>query len=187
MWDLVWGLYASRSLRYQIVALSKSFAQIDSYFQGISTTPSLHVIIEPHPDVLESMRNAGWFEKPGVKVLQGKWQDFVGTDQMAEFGGFDVIYTDTFSEDYNGWKPSHHHLICTECPSELYKFFKCVPKLLAGPQARFSFFNGLGATSECSALLVSITAEAMPRHDRQMQFSTMYTQNLRTLISQILA
>lgn len=31
--------------------------------------------------------------------------------------------------------------------AELYKFFKRLPDLLDGPDARFSFFNGLGATS----------------------------------------
>jgi hypothetical protein len=49
------------------------------------------------------MRDNGWYDKPGVKILEGKWQEFVGSDKMEEFGGFDAVYTDTFSEDYDGW------------------------------------------------------------------------------------
>ncbi|CDO74448.1 hypothetical protein BN946_scf184979.g3 [Trametes cinnabarina] len=88
---------------------------------SLSPKPSLHVIIEPHPDVLAHMREQGWHEKPGVKILEGKWQDFVESEELLAVGGFDVIYTDTFSEDY--------------------------ADLLAGPESRFSFFNGLGATN----------------------------------------
>ena len=44
---------------------------------------------------------------------------------------------------------------------ELEKFFSHVPDLLAGPESRFSFFHGLGATSErfaCRAARTSLTA-----------------------------
>ena len=60
------------------------------------------MIIEPHPDVLKHMREQGWYDKEGVKILEGKWQDFVESDELLAVGGFDVIYTDTFSEDYSG-------------------------------------------------------------------------------------
>ncbi|KAI0288539.1 S-adenosyl-L-methionine-dependent methyltransferase [Russula brevipes] len=103
---------------------------IDSYFQALPVPPSTHVIIEPHPDVLRYMREQGWYDKKGVTVLEGKWQDFVGTE-ILEHMVFDVVYTDTFSEDYE----------------DLRRFFDHVPKLLDGPDARFSFFNGLGATN----------------------------------------
>ncbi|KAI0038902.1 hypothetical protein FA95DRAFT_1659148 [Auriscalpium vulgare] len=104
---------------------------IDTFFQGLPTPPSLHVIIEPHPDVLQYMRSEGWYEKAGVKILEGKWQDFIESDALMGLGGFDAVYTDTFSEDYEA----------------LNRFFAHVPKLLAGPSSRFSFFNGLGATN----------------------------------------
>ncbi|KAI0819972.1 hypothetical protein BC628DRAFT_1399708 [Trametes gibbosa] len=104
---------------------------IDSLFQSLPTRPSLHVIIEPHPDVLEHMRAQGWYDKPGVKILEGKWQDFVESEEVLSVGGFDVVYTDTFSEDY----------------AALHLFFGHVPDLLAGPESRFGFFNGLGATN----------------------------------------
>ncbi|KAI8968636.1 S-adenosyl-L-methionine-dependent methyltransferase [Trametes punicea] len=104
---------------------------IDGLFQGLPTKPSLQVIIEPHPDVLKHMREQGWYDKPGVKVLEGKWQDFIESEKLLGIGGFDVVYSDTFSEDY----------------SELHRFFEHVPDLLAGPESRFGFFNGLGATN----------------------------------------
>lgn len=75
---------------------------IDELFQSLSTPPLLHVIIEAHPDVQAYMREHGWYEKPGVQVLEGKWQDVIENPAVLEVGGFDVIYTDTFSEDYEG-------------------------------------------------------------------------------------
>jgi len=76
------------------------------------------------------MRRLGYYERPGVKILEGKWQDFIDKEDILGIGGFDVVYTDTFSEDY----------------SDLHKFFESLPDLLSGPESRFSFFNGLGAT-----------------------------------------
>jgi len=90
-----------------------------------------HVIIEAHPDVLRHMQETGWYSKPNVTILEGKWQDFVEAEQLLGFGGFDIIYTDTFSEDYPALKD----------------FFDQLPNLLTGPTALFSFFNGLGATN----------------------------------------
>ncbi|KAG8795840.1 Arginine N-methyltransferase 2 [Ceratobasidium sp. 428] len=108
---------------------------IDSLFQSLDPPPSRHVIIEPHPDVLDHMRSTGWFSKPGVEILEGRWHDFVTPDKigalLGESGGFDVIYTDTFSEDYSDLSQSFEHL----------------GDLMAGQNSRFSFFNGLGATN----------------------------------------
>ncbi|KAH8080253.1 S-adenosyl-L-methionine-dependent methyltransferase [Cristinia sonorae] len=104
---------------------------IDSYFQALPTRPSQHVIIEAHPDVLQHMRELGWYEKPGVQILEGKWQDFMESEELLGVGCFDVVYTDTFSEDYKA----------------LHQFFGHLPDLLAGPESRFSFFHGLGATN----------------------------------------
>ncbi|KAJ7096265.1 S-adenosyl-L-methionine-dependent methyltransferase [Mycena epipterygia] len=104
---------------------------IDTLFQSLS--PTLHVIVEAHPDVLKHMKDLGWYEKPGIKILEGKWQDFINADQLGSLvpeGGFDMVYTDSFSEDY----------------VELRRFFSHLPGLL-GPRSRFSFFNGLGATN----------------------------------------
>ena len=48
------------------------------------------------------MREKGWYDRPSVKVLEGRWQDFVESEDVLSEGGFDVVYTDTFSEDYQG-------------------------------------------------------------------------------------
>jgi len=104
---------------------------IDTMFQSLSKLPSLHVIVEAHPDVLAHMEEKGWHEKAGAKILGGKWQDVLSSDEFLGLGKFDVVYTDTFAEQYG----------------ELHKFFKRLPDLLDGPDARFSFFNGLGATN----------------------------------------
>lgn len=107
--------------------------QIDTLFQTWpSGPPSMHVIIEAHPDVLAHMRAKGWYSRPGVRVLEGKWQDLIDSEEITSVGGFDAIYTDTFSENYR----------------DLYGFFERVPDLLRGPDSTFSFFNGLGATSK---------------------------------------
>jgi protein arginine N-methyltransferase 2 len=47
------------------------------------------------------MREQGWYDKEGVTILEGKWQEFVGT-KMLEDMAFDAVYTDTFSEEYDG-------------------------------------------------------------------------------------
>ncbi|KAG1765027.1 hypothetical protein EDD22DRAFT_881753 [Suillus occidentalis] len=104
---------------------------IDNLFQNLSTPPALHVIVEPHRDVLAHMKEQGWYDKKGVSILEGKWQDCIASGALQGFGKFDVIYTDTFSENY----------------SELHKFFKHLRDLLASSESRFSFFNGLGATN----------------------------------------
>jgi type IV protein arginine methyltransferase len=106
--------------------------KIDGLFQSLPSHPTRHVLIEAHPDVLLHMRETGWYDKPGIEILEGKWQDFLNDDSLLSSGGFDVIYTDTFSEDY----------------SDLRQFFEHLPDLMADADSRFSFFNGLGATSE---------------------------------------
>ncbi|EIM20415.1 arginine N-methyltransferase [Wallemia mellicola CBS 633.66] len=97
---------------------------IDTEFQ--KQQPSNHTIIEAHPDVLKHMKETGWYDKPGVRICEGKWQDFI-----YEIGQFDVIYFDTFSEHYR----------------DLHAFFEHIPELVNSPNSRFSFFHGLGATN----------------------------------------
>ena len=103
------------------------------------------------------MREKGWYNKEGVTILEGKWQDFVGTKRLEDML-FDAVYTDTFSEDYEGdiqrpFLTPGTHQICFE---DLCRFFDHVPKLLAGPDGRFSFFNGLGATSTSRTPVTSL-------------------------------
>lgn len=100
------------------------------------------------------MRELGWYEKPGVKIFEGKWQDFIDNDELLALGGFDIVYTDTFSEIYKGSFLSDKciSLVLNILKSDLHDFFEELPNLLSGPQAKFSFFNGLGATSEQNVL-----------------------------------
>jgi protein arginine N-methyltransferase 2 len=116
------------------------------------------------------MKHNGWFEKPGVRVLEGRWQDFLeplpedeherrtylqkraylklmvhaqkkrtssdleeltspecdNAEGPIDLGKFDIVYFDTFQEGYLGH----------------FTFIKHVPRLLRGPNSRFSYFNG---------------------------------------------
>ncbi|WFD33026.1 type IV protein arginine methyltransferase [Malassezia sp. CBS 17886] len=97
--------------------------------------PGRHVIIEPHPDALAFMRAQGWDRRSGVEIWEGTWESFLLADDGAggaALGDFDAVYFDTYSQDYH----------------DLRAFFDCLPNLLAGPGARFSFFHGLAATNK---------------------------------------
>lgn len=99
---------------------------IDSFIQ--EKNPKHHYICEAHPDVLEKMKKDGWYEKPNVTVLEGRWQDSL--NKLLDNGNvfFDGIYYDTFSEHY-------------EDMLDLYDIIVGLIK----PEGVFSFFNGLGA------------------------------------------
>lgn len=104
---------------------------IDSAFQSLQPRPDIHYIVEAHESVIEKMKSDGWFDKEGVVVLQGRWQDVL-PQLMADKPelAFNAIYYDTFAETY----------------SDLKEFFsEYVIGLLAPEDGRFSFFNGLGA------------------------------------------
>ncbi|ORY75814.1 Arginine N-methyltransferase 2 [Protomyces lactucae-debilis] len=90
--------------------------------------PERHVIIEAHPDVLREMRRRGWYERPGVEILEGRWQDLV--DDLADRETFDGIMYDPF-----------------EFWEDMYAFFDAVVALLK-PDGTFCFFHGLGADNE---------------------------------------
>ncbi|KAL5523538.1 hypothetical protein ACEPAG_7711 [Sanghuangporus baumii] len=131
MQETVNRLFEGLEGSYSVLNVGFGLGMIDAMFQDLPNPPTHHFIIEAHPDILQHMRELGWYEKPGVTVLEGRWQDFIESEEMLALGGFDVIYTDTFSEDYEA----------------LHTFFGHLPDLLSGPDARFSFFNGLGATN----------------------------------------
>ncbi|WFC98760.1 type IV protein arginine methyltransferase [Malassezia yamatoensis] len=99
--------------------------------------PERHVIIEPHPDVLQFLKDQGWDKRPGVEIFPGTWEEYMRPKDDPEgeiamkLGVFDAIYFDTYSQDYQ----------------DLRSFFDCLPNVLAGPDSRFSFFHGLAATN----------------------------------------
>jgi protein arginine N-methyltransferase 2 len=98
---------------------------IDSFIQ--EHKPSKHYICEAHPDVLERMERDGWFDKPGVVVLKGRWQDTV-PKLFEEDVSLTGVYYDTFSEHYQ----------------DMLEFIDYAVGLLH-PDGVMSFFNGLGA------------------------------------------
>ncbi|KAK3044013.1 hypothetical protein LTS18_002406, partial [Coniosporium uncinatum] len=105
---------------------------IDTFFQ--SHSPRVHHIVEAHPDVLKAMREQGWYEKPGVVIHEGRWQDVLPNlvGSIEEDGQellFDAVYFDTFAEDYKA----------------LRDFFSEWVIQLLHPDGRLSFFNGMGA------------------------------------------
>ncbi|CBQ70822.1 related to RMT2-protein-arginine N-methyltransferase [Sporisorium reilianum SRZ2] len=100
--------------------------------------PARHVIIEAHPDALAYARQLGFDRMPGVELFAGRWEDWIRDSdadddiaRMAQLGTFDAIYWDTYSQDY----------------ADIKRFFDALPNLLNGPDSRFSFFHGLGATN----------------------------------------
>ncbi|KAK4687603.1 type IV protein arginine methyltransferase, partial [Tremellales sp. Uapishka_1] len=120
--------------------------------------PLHHTIIEAHPLVLEHLRSQGVDKWPGVRILEGRWQDWLldpeklgevleGTPEGAGFGG---VFVDTFAEGYEG----ESHLLQRGGPlinplgSDLKAFFEVLPDILDGEDGIFSFWNGLGATSQ---------------------------------------
>ena len=109
-----------------IVNIGFGMGIIDTMIQ--SKNPSKHYICEAHPDVLKKMRQDGWYEKPNVVILEGKWQDTLPS-LLTEGVFFDGIYYDTFSEHYEDM---------------VEDLFDVVVGLLK-PTGTFSFFNGLGA------------------------------------------
>jgi protein arginine N-methyltransferase 2 len=103
-----------------------------------STHPLTHHIIEAHPAVLAKLREPGsdfaekWEKSASdggrYVVHAGRWQDVL--PKLLEAGEvFDVIYFDTFGEDY----------------AQLKLFFDEYVVGLLDPEGRFGFFNGLGA------------------------------------------
>ena len=112
--------------RPRILNIGFGMGIIDSFFQEKS--PEYHDIIEAHPDVLKRMKDTGWYEKPGVTIHEGKWQDVL--PKLVEAGRlFDAIYFDTFAENYKAFRD----------------FFSDFVIGLLDDDGRWGFFNGLGA------------------------------------------
>jgi len=63
----------------------------------------------------------GWADKPGVRILFGRWEDV-----LPQLGTFDGIMFDTYAEHYDHMRAFHAAL----------------PRILK-PDGIYSFFNGL--------------------------------------------
>lgn len=106
---------------------------IDSYIQSHTNKPAEHHIVEAHPDVIQNLKDKGWFDKPGVTVHEGKWQDVLPS-LVGEGLVFDAIYYDTFAESYHDFKD----------------FFSEEVIGLLDQDGRWSYFNGMGADRQIS-------------------------------------
>jgi type IV protein arginine methyltransferase len=88
--------------------------------------PSLHVIIEAHPDVYQKMLADQWDKKPNVKICHGKWQDVM--PQLIQEGlEVDAVFFDTYAE---------HSF-------DMEDFHVLMAQVLSKPRGVYSFFNGL--------------------------------------------
>ncbi|KAI5967978.1 RMT2 [Candida margitis] len=117
----------SQELDSEINILNIGFGMgiIDTMIQA--QHPTHHYICEAHPDVLRKLQTDGWYNKPNVTILAGRWQDEL-PKLLSQGTFFNGIYYDTFSEHY----------------SDMLDLFDLVVGLLK-PHGVFSFFNGLGA------------------------------------------
>lgn len=122
-----------RAPNMKILNIGFGMGIIDNRFQRHSNQPASHHIVEAHPSVLADMKNSGWYEKPGVVVHPGRWQDIL-PKLVIEGHSFDAIYFDTFAESY----------------SDFRDFFSEQVIGLLDPAGKFSFFNGLGADRQIS-------------------------------------
>lgn len=88
--------------------------------------PTLHVIIEAHPDVYQKMLVDKWDQKPNVKLCHGKWQDVM--PQLIQQGlEVDAVFFDTYGE---------HSF-------DMEDFHVLMAQVLSKPRGIYSFFNGL--------------------------------------------
>ena len=104
---------------------------VDIFIQ--SHSPLEHHIVEAHPAVLRRMRETGWYDKPGVVVHEGRWQDVLPR-LVSEGCEIDGVYYDTFAEGYG----------------DLKLLFREYVVGLLSEGGRFGFYNGLGADRRVS-------------------------------------
>ena len=84
------------------IALNDFVLQFDTFVQKFEPPPCEHVIVEAHPDVLAYMKKSGWYEREGLTIVEGKWQDAIKSNEILQAGAFNIVYIDTFSESYQG-------------------------------------------------------------------------------------
>ena len=97
---------------------------IDSALQELG--PSLHIIIEAHPDVYKHMLAQHWDKKPNVRICFGRWQDVM--PKLIEQGVVvDAIFFDTYGEHF----------------MDMEDFHQGMGSILSKPNGIYTFFNGL--------------------------------------------
>jgi len=112
--------------------------------------PTIHYIVEAHPDVYRKMIHDGWDQKPGVTICFGRWQDILPRLLLAHAGmnnnlEFDGIFFDTYAEHSYDMEDFHKLITTTattSCSDGSSSTCTRTP-LLAKPFGIYSFFNGL--------------------------------------------
>ncbi|TGZ82036.1 S-adenosyl-L-methionine-dependent methyltransferase [Ascodesmis nigricans] len=127
---------------FRILNVGFGLGIIDTAIQArLTSYPNAHHIIsEAHPDVLQHLRETGWYNKSNVTIIPGRWQDSIDALISAAYdplpsssstpgSGYDAIYFDTFAEPYTALKQFFSELVISSM----------------SPTGRFGFFHGLGA------------------------------------------
>ena len=89
-------------------------------------SPTLHIIIEAHPDVYQKILADKWDQKPNVRICHGPWQQIM--PQLIQQGvEVDAVFFDTYGE---------HSM-------DMEDFHGQMSQILSKPKGIYSFFNGL--------------------------------------------
>lgn len=80
---------------FSVLNIGFGLGIIDGFFQTFK--PGRHVIVDAHPDAIAYARQIGWEQKSGVELVCKKWEDVI-----SELGDFDVVYWDTYAQEYSG-------------------------------------------------------------------------------------
>jgi len=133
--------------------------------------PRSHTIIEAHRDVHAHMLEAGWGDRPGVRIVYGRWQDV-----LPQLGTFDAIFFDTYGARARPecWldracaaiapapdlslslaraplspprasAATPHRAGAGEYYDDMADLHAALPALLRRPHGVYSFFNGLAS------------------------------------------
>lgn len=109
--------------------------------------PSLHLIIEAHPDVYQKMLAEKWDKKPNVRIFHGKWQDVM--PQLIKDGlEVDAVFFDTYGE--HSFDMEDFHVLMSQVlskPKGIYSFFN-------GLAPDNLFFHGVGKSYSCQYLIM---------------------------------
>jgi protein arginine N-methyltransferase 2 len=114
----------NQSYKKRVLNVGFGLGIIDNALQEYG--PSLHVIIEAHPQVYQHMLAQKWDQKENVRICFGRWQE-VTKQLIAEGLQFDAIFFDTYAE----------HIM------DMEDFHQTMVKMLSKPNGIYSFFNGL--------------------------------------------
>lgn len=122
--------------------------------------PRSHTIVEAHPDIHARMLRDGWGDKPGVRIVFGRWQDVVG-----DLGPFDGIFWDTYGEFWEDFDQFQQHLprLLRRCATSVYTYFNGFAPdniffhLVYG---RYDVCCAVPCTSVCPYLSITIPSQA---------------------------